>query len=206
MPSTLSPQRGFSEALLEARSLKVPETHSYWVSGGHGTSSAPLSLSPYWVFSPSRLRPPTKAQDSGNGESRERPSKSCYSPHPRPLLKLELEAATMISAVTQKSFIYSITHKWGKRTFGKQRCGIQGSVASCWLSQTWHRWCFGAREFFVAGAVQLYRWLLSARCHKNPLSPAGCGNQNCLQTLPKVPWGTKFSPVEKHRPSGSETL
>lgn len=114
MPSTLSPQRGFSEALLEARSLKVPETHSYWVSGGHGTSSAPLSLPPHWVFSPSRLRPPTKAQDSGNGESRERPSKSCYSPHPRPLLKLELEAATMITAVTQKSFIYSITHKWGQ--------------------------------------------------------------------------------------------
>lgn len=79
-PSTLSPQRGFSEASLEARSLKVPETHSYRGSRGGGRGSTgrvrPHCSSHPIGFSPSRLRRPTQAQDGGTGESRECPSRS----------------------------------------------------------------------------------------------------------------------------------
>lgn len=106
----------------------------------------------------------------------------------------------MITAVTQKSFIYSVTHTWGRADLWETAV-VESEAA--WPRRCWR---FGARESFVAGAVQLYRGLLSAICHKNHLFSAGRENQNCLQTLPKVPRGTKFSPVEKHRPSGSDTL
>lgn len=75
---------------------------------------------------------------------------------PLPTCLSSSKAAATAAALLCRALICSVTHSWGKRTFGKYRSfGIRASVAWGWVSCPGRCWPFGDGEFFVV----VDRWL-----------------------------------------------